>query len=245
MTRLVRAQSGLDDIETYVPGRPIEEVQREFGLDDVIKLASNENPIAPAPKAVVAMQAPLTQVNRYPDGESYCLRQALASHLAVEPEQILEGDGPTASSWRPAWHTSIRATRPSSAARPSRSTTSTCRRCVVSWSKTPHKDYRLDLEAMLAAITPKTKLIFVCNPNNPTGTIVTATEVEAFMRAVPDDVLVVFDEAYYEFVDAPDFPQSLAYVHEGRANVMVLRTYSKVYGRAGVRPGLRDLVRAV
>ena len=116
---------------------------------------------------------------------------------------------------------------------------------MVSWSKTPHKDYRLDLEAMLAAITPKTKLIFVCNPNNPTGTIVTATEVEAFMRAVPDDVLVVFDEAYYEFVDAPDFPQSLAYVHEGRANVMVLRTYSKVYGRAGVRPGLRDLVRAV
>jgi histidinol-phosphate aminotransferase len=103
--------------------------------------------------------------------------------------------------------------------------------------KTPLKDLRFDLDAIAAAITDRTKLIFLCNPNNPTGNIVTAAEVEVFMRSVPDRAIVVFDEAYYEFVDAPDYPDSLAYVKAGRENVVVLRTFSKAYGIAGIRLG--------
>jgi histidinol-phosphate aminotransferase len=103
--------------------------------------------------------------------------------------------------------------------------------------KTPLKDYRLDLEAMRLAITAKTKLVFVCNPNNPTGTLVTAAEVEALVRAVPQGVLIIFDEAYFDFVDSPAYPTTVPYVHAGRGNIMVLRSYSKVYGLAGVRLG--------
>jgi histidinol-phosphate aminotransferase len=103
--------------------------------------------------------------------------------------------------------------------------------------KTPLKDYGLDLEAMVGAISPKTKLIFVCNPNNPTGTIVTASEVEAFMPRVPDHVLVIFDEAYYEYVDSDEHPDSLRYILEGRKNVLIMRTFSKIYGLAGIRLG--------
>jgi histidinol-phosphate aminotransferase len=103
--------------------------------------------------------------------------------------------------------------------------------------KTGLKDYRLDLDAMADAVTPRTKMIFVCNPNNPTGTIVTADEVTAFMERIPDDVLVIFDEAYYEMVDDEEYPETLTYVHEGRKNVMITRTFSKVFGLAGVRLG--------
>ena len=237
MTSLVKAQSGLDGIETYVPGKPIEEVQREFGLTDVIKLASNENPRAPAPKAVAAIEAAVAQLNFYPDGESFELRRALAAHLDVRPEQVAVGNGADGL----IMETCMAYLEEGDEVIVSRSSfpvydvyASAMRAHLV---KTPLRDYGLDLEAMAAAVTPQTKLIFVCNPNNPTGTLVTATEVEAFVRSVPEDVLVVFDEAYYDFVDSPDYPQSLRYVRGGRANVMVLRTFSKVYGLAGIRLG--------
>lgn len=237
MTTHVKAQSGLDGIDTYVPGKPVEEVQRELGLTDVIKLASNENPDKPAPAAVAAIQAAVGDLNFYPDGASFRLRGALAAYLDVRPEQVAvangadgliletcmafldEGDEVVVSrSSFPVYDVYAQAMR----AR------------VV---KTPLKDYGLDLEAMRAALSPHTKLVFVCNPNNPTGTMLTAAETDAFIKAVPDDVLVVLDEAYYEFVDSPDYPESLRYVREGRGNVMLLRTYSKVYGLAGVRLG--------
>lgn len=237
MTSLVKPQSGLDDISTYVPGKPVEEVQRELGLADVIKLASNENPQAPAPKAVAAIQAAVAKLNFYPDGASHELRRALAAHLGVRPDQVAVGNGADGL----IMETCMAYLEDGDEVIVSRSSfpvydvyASAMRARVV---KTPLRDYGLDLQAMAAAVKPRTKLIFVCNPNNPTGTLVTATEVEAFVQAVPDDVLVVFDEAYYEFVDSPDYPQSLRYVHDGRANVMVLRTYSKVYGLAGIRLG--------
>jgi histidinol-phosphate aminotransferase len=224
MTTTIKPQRGLDPIKPYVPGIPIEEVQREYGLSDVIKLASNENPAGPSAKAVEAVRGALPHLNLYPDGQSWELRHALARFLEVAPEQVLVGNGVdgvilqtcmayldqedeaiVSESSFPVYDIFVHAMR-------------------ARQVKTPLKNYGLDLEAMAAAITPRTKLIFVCNPNNPTGTIVTAAEVEAFMRRVPDHILVFFDEAYYEYVDSPDYPDTMTYIHAGRTNVMVART---------------------
>jgi histidinol-phosphate aminotransferase len=233
----VKQQSGLDPIRPYVPGKPIEEVQREYGIEDVIKMASNENPLGSSPRALAAMGEALGGLNFYPDGQSYYLCRAIAQHLAVEPGQVKAGNGIDglivevchayleessevifSQSSFPAYEMYTRVMR----ATP-----------VV----TPRKSYGLDLEAMARAITARTKLIFVCNPNNPTGAMVTAAEVDAFMAKVPDHLLVVFDEAYYEFADSAEFPDTLRYVREGRKNVMTMRTFSKVYGLAGIRLG--------
>jgi histidinol-phosphate aminotransferase len=238
MTTQVKAQSGLDGIDTYVPGKPIEEVQRELGLSDVIKLASNENPDEPAPKAVAAVRAALGELNFYPDGASVRLRGALAGWLGVRPEQVAVGNGADGL----ILETCMAFLDEGDEVIASRSSfpvydvyAQAMRARVV---KTPlRNDFGLDLDAMRAALSPHTKLVFVCNPNNPTGTMLTAAEVDAFVEAVPDHVLVVLDEAYYEFVESPDYPESLRYIREGRGNVMVLRTYSKVYGLAGIRLG--------
>ena len=237
MTTRIKPQRGLDALRPYVPGTPIEEVQREYGLEDVIKLASNENPRGPSPKAVIAIEKALPRLNLYPDGQSYYLRHALAEHLGVEPEQVTVGNGADDIIMQ----TCLAYLEEDSKVIVSRSSfpvydiyTHVMRATLI---KTPLKNYRLDLEAMARAIRDKTKLIFVCNPNNPTGTIVTAAEVDAFMEKVPDHVLVVFDEAYYEFVDSGEYPDTLKYIWEGRKNVMIMRTFSKVYGMAGIRLG--------
>jgi histidinol-phosphate aminotransferase len=237
MPTLVKTQHGLDAIKLYVPGKPIEEVKREYGLTDVIKLASNENPLGASPKVLAALRAALDEINFYPDAQSYYVREALSRHLGFPADQVALGNGAdglirelcvayldegdeviVSRSSFPVYDVSTQVMGG---------------RLV----KTPLKNGGLDLTAMVAALTPRTKLIFVCNPNNPTGTMVTAAEVEQFMAAVPDSVLVVFDEAYYEFVDSPDFPDALQSVRAGRKNVVVLRTFSKVYGMAGVRLG--------
>jgi histidinol-phosphate aminotransferase len=237
MTTKVRPQSGLKDLQPYVPGTPIEDVQRRYGLRDVIKLASNENPYGSSPKALEAIQRALHKLNHYPDSQCYRLRQALAEHLMVDPEQLFVGNGADGVITHlcmayldqdsevilgqcsfPLYDSLTHIMR----ARPVR---------------IPLKDQRLDLEAMAAAITARTALIAVCNPNNPTGTIVTAREVEAFMDRVPDQVLVVFDEAYYDFVAARDYPEMISYIRQGRENLILLRTFSKVYGLAGLRLG--------
>jgi len=233
----VKPQRGLDAIKPYVPGKPIEEVQREYGLKDVIKLASNENPLGTSPKALAALEEALPRLNSYPDGQSYYLRHVIAQHLGVKPEQVTVGNGADGLIMQ----TCMAYLDESSEAIVSQSSfpvydiyTHVMRATLI---KTPLKNYGLDLEAMAQAISDNTKLVFVCNPNNPTGTMVTADEVEAFMSRVPDHVLVVFDEAYYEFVDAGRFPDTLRYVRDGRQNVMTMRTFSKVYGLAGVRLG--------
>jgi len=224
-------------LKPYVPGTPIEEVQRKYGLKDVIKLASNENPLGPSPKALEAMREVLPKLNLYPDGQSYYLRQALADFLDVSPDCVTVGNGADGL----IMETCMAYLDEGSEVVMSRSSfpvydiyTHVMRGETV---KTPLKDYGLDLDAMAEAVTPRTRLIFVCNPNNPTGTIVTADEVEAFVARVPEDVLVIFDEAYYEMVDDEAYPETLRYVREGRRNVMVLRTFSKVFGLAGVRLG--------
>jgi len=233
----VRPQRGLADIRPYVPGKPIEEVQREYGLTDIIKLASNENPLGPSPRAMRALAEEVPRLHLYPDGDSYDLRHALARHLGVQPEQVTVGNGAdgvivqTCLAYLDDGDEVI-VGRPSFPIYDTYTYVMRARLVPV-----PLRDYRLDLEGMAAAITDRTKLIFVCNPNNPTGTIVTADEVSAFMARVPDHVLVVFDEAYYEFVHADNFPDTLAYVREGRKNVMTIRTFSKIYGLAGVRLG--------
>lgn len=237
MSALIECQHGLNGIKPYTPGKPIEEVQREYGLEDVIKMASNENPLGPSPKAVAAIEKALCKLNLYPDSQSYYLRQAIAERFAVDMDQVVVGNGADGVILQ----TCMAYLDEESEVIVSRSSFPVYDRFTHAMRaeliKTPMKDYRLDLEAMADAITERTKIVFVCNPNNPTGTIVTADEVEAFMERVPAHVLVIFDEAYYELVDSDAYPETLPYVHDGRDNVMVMRTFSKVYGIAGVRLG--------
>ncbi len=235
---MVKPQSGLNAIRPYVPGKPIEEVQREYGLTDIIKLASNENPGGASPVVLRALAEALPGLNMYPDAQAFRLRCALAQHHGIDPEMIRVGNGAdglirelcvsyledgdemlTSRSSFPVYDISA----------------AVMRGRIVKTALTP--DLRFDLPAIADAITPRTRLIFVCNPNNPTGTIVTADEVTAFMARVPDTAIVVFDEAYFEFADDPRFPHSLSYVLQGRKNVCVLRTFSKAYGIAGIRIG--------
>jgi histidinol-phosphate aminotransferase len=234
----IRQQRGLDLIQPYVPGKAIAEVQREYGLGEVVKLASNENPLGPSPKAVAALQAALTEINYYPDAQSYELCQALASRLGVAPEQVIVGNGADGliRCICAAYLQDEDEVIVSRSSFPIYESSAYIMRATV--IKTPLlPEYRIDLAAMADAITPRTKLIFVCNPNNPTGTIVSDAEVAAFMERVPDHVLVVFDEAYHDFVEDGRYRDSVHYVREGRKNVMALRTFSKIYGLAGVRLG--------
>ena len=237
MTTPIKPQRGLDPIKAYVPGKPVEEVQREYGLQDVIKLASNENPMEPPAKVMAALKEAVHGLNLYPDGQSYYLRHALASKLGVKPEQVTVGNGIDGIIMQ----TCMAYLDDDSEVIVSQSSfpvydiyTHVMRARLI---KTPARNYGHDLGAMAKAITKRTKLIFVANPNNPTGTMNTASEVEALMKKVPDHVLVAFDEAYYEFVDSPDYPDTLRYIREGRRNVMVMRTYSKIYSLAGIRLG--------
>jgi histidinol-phosphate aminotransferase len=237
MTNVVNPQPGLDNILPYKAGRPIEEIQREYGLKDVIKLASNENPLGPSPKAVKAMQDTLLSTNFYPDAVSYQLRQALAKFLNVSFEQVVVGSGADNLILQlcMAYLDENCEVIASQSSFPVYDIYSKTMRATM--VKTPLKDYGLDLTAMANAITDKTKIIFVCNPNNPTGTIVSQAEVDEFMKKVPDTCIVVFDEAYFEYVDAPDYPDSMPYIHQGRKNVLILRTFSKIYGLSGIRLG--------
>ncbi|HXF94185.1 MAG TPA: histidinol-phosphate transaminase [Nitrospiraceae bacterium] len=220
----------------YVPGKPVEEVQRELGLPQVIKLASNENPIGPSPKALAVLAEVAATVNRYPDGGASKLRSALAERWKVTPDHVILGNGSDeilgllARVFLSPGDEAVMADH-----------TFVIYRMEVTAAHgvpvvVPLKDWRHDLSAMADAVTERTRLLFICNPNNPTGTMVDAAEVEALMARVPNHVVVVFDEAYYEYVRSPMFPDSLAYVRRNR-NAVVLRTFSKIYGLAGLRIG--------
>lgn len=238
MSEPVRPQSGLDRIRPYVPGRPIEEVKRLYGIDDVIKLASNENPLGVSPLAEEAIAAAIGRVNLYPDGESYSLRKALSERFSLPIDSIAVGNGADDLILQ----ISIAYLDQKDRVVVSRSSfpiydvyASAMRAEIVKTELS--SGYRIDLPAMAEAIEGRTKLVYVCNPNNPTGTIVTRREVDRFLATVPEGVLVVFDEAYFEMVDSPDYPDTLSYVRRGWRNVIVLRTFSKVYGLAGIRLG--------
>jgi histidinol-phosphate aminotransferase len=223
-------------LSPYIPGKPIDELQREFGLTRVIKLASNENPIGPSPRALAALNGVQGMLHRYPDGSAYQLRQAIADRWKVAGEQVILGNGSDeilgllARTFLTPGDEAIMADH----------TFVIYKMEVTAVHGTPVivplVNWTHDLESMVRAITPRTRLFFLCNPNNPTGTMVSAEAVDRLMAQVPDDVIVVFDEAYFEYVRSPQFPDTIAYVKQGR-NVIVLRTFSKIYGLAGLRIG--------
>ena len=239
MTKISKqTRKALEQIKPYVPGKPIEEVQREFGLDDVIKMASNENPLGPSPKAQEALREAIAGINIYPDGSHYHLKQELARFHGLDPDCFIVGNG-SDEVLKLLAETFINEDDEGIMADPSFSeydfAVSLMGGKIV---KVPvNQELGLDLQAMAAAITDKTKLIFVCNPNNPTGTIVSGKELDAFMAKVPDHIIVVFDEAYYEYVGDDSYRSGFDYLKQGRQNVLVLRTFSKIYGLSGLRVG--------
>ena len=232
------ANSQLRDITVYEAGKPIEETARELGVDPgvIIKLASNENPLGPSPKAIQAMCAALENAHLYPDGSGFYLCKAIAARLGLAPENIILGNGSN-EALEFLGHAFLDAMRQDEVIASEYAfvvykliATSFGARMI----EVPSPDHRQDLEAMLRAITPKTRLIFIPNPNNPTGTLISQRAIDSFMSRVPEKVIVVFDEAYFEFLNDP--PDTLRFVHE-RRNVIVLRTFSKIHGLAGLRIG--------
>ncbi|HSA85103.1 MAG TPA: histidinol-phosphate transaminase [Nitrospira sp.] len=223
-------------LSPYVPGKPIDELQRELGLTRVIKLASNENPLGPSPKALAALVGAQDTLHRYPDGGAYRLRQAIADRWKVTGEQVILGNGSDeilgllARTFLTPGDEAIMADHTFVIYK--MEVTAVHGKPVV----VPLANWTHDLESMVRAVTPRTRLLFVCNPNNPTGTMVPVKAVDRLMAEVPEDVIVVFDEAYFEYVRNPQFPDTMAYVRRGR-NVIVLRTFSKIYGLAGLRIG--------
>jgi histidinol-phosphate aminotransferase len=228
----------LRQLPVYVPGRPIEEVARELGLPaaGIIKLASNENPFGPSPKALAAMKEAVEKVHLYPDGNVFYLKQKLAAQLGVTPANLVFGNGSN-EILELVGHALL---EPGSQVVVSEY-------CFAVYPIVTHlfgaklvtvpaKDYGHDLSAMLAAVTPRTRVMFVANPNNPTGTLASAADVERLIRELPASILLVMDEAYLEFLPEPQ--DLLPLVRSGeRPNLLLCRTFSKIYGLAGLRLG--------
>lgn len=232
----IKARKTLDNIQPYSPGKPIWEVQKELGLDRVVKLASNENPFGPSPKAVAAIQNGLAELHRYPDADASALKKAIAKEFQVIPQQVIptngadelitliseafleEGDevivpSPSFSEYDFGAH-------------------------IMGATVVPVKfsaGFEFDVDAMISAVTEKTKIIYICTPNNPTGTYMSKPDLDRLVEAI-DDVLVVIDAAYNHFADAADYTNGIEYINAGYP-VLTLQTFSKIYGIAGVRVG--------
>jgi histidinol-phosphate aminotransferase len=238
------------DLVPYEPGKPVEEVRRELGLEHVVKLASNEGQFGPFPAAVEALERAIAELNRYPDGGAFRLTTALAARHGVEPANVALAAGADAV----IMYLSLAVLDPGD-------------EVVCGWPsfpsyaldavkmgaapvRVPLTDDTYDLEALLAALTERTKIVYVANPNNPTGTMVSRAELDAYFERVPEHVLTVLDEAYFEFVDAEDYPDGIEeyFKRDGR-RVLCLRTFSKLFGLAGLRVGYgvgpEDVVAAI
>jgi histidinol-phosphate aminotransferase len=230
-------RAALDGLVPYEPGKPEEEVQRELGLARVVKLASNEGPWGPFPAALEALDRCAGSLNRYPDGGAFHLRNAIAERHGVEPANVVTGAGADAI----IGHLSVATLDPGD-------------EVVTAWpsfisyaldalklgavpQKVPLVDDHYDLDALLEAIGPRTKLVYIATPNNPTGTMTTREQLDAYFDRVPEHVLTVLDQAYFEYIDRPAYPDGVAeYLGRGH-RVLVLRTFSKIYGLAGLRVG--------
>ena len=227
----------LGGLVPYEPGKPVEEVQRELGLERVVKLASNEGPYGPFPEALEALERTARELNRYPDGGAYRLRAALAERHGLRFEEVGTGAGAdglidclsqvfldpgdeVVCCW-PSFVSYVIGARKLGAVP----------RLV------PLRDHRYDLEAMLEAVGPRTKLAYVCHPNNPTGTMNTRAELDAWFERVPEHVVTVLDQAYFEYIDHPEYPDGIEEYLKTGHRVAVLRTFSKIYGLAGLRVG--------
>jgi histidinol-phosphate aminotransferase len=224
-------------LHPYAPGKPIEEVQKELGLTDVLKLASNESALGPSPKALEAIANAASKIALYPDGLAPVMRGPIARRLGFPEDHLVFGNGSDEllhliceTFVQPGVSGTVQAD-PSFAMYQIYATLA-----GAEITKVPLKNFTHDLEAMADAITKRTKIVFIANPNNPTGTLVTKSSVDRYMDRVPEHVITVFDEAYDEFVEHPDKPDVLKYVRDGR-NVIVCRTFSKAYALAGLRVG--------
>jgi len=230
------ANPSLRDLVAYEPGKPVEDLARELGIpaDEIIKLASNENPLGPSPQARQAMIETIERAHFYPDGGGYYLREAIAEHVGLSMAHVILGNGSN-EIIEFLGHAFL---QPGDEVVVARHSFAVYRLMAQLFGAkvvdVPDPNFTADLEAMLAAITPRTKEVFIANPNNPTGTMVFQDQIDRFMERVPDHVVVIFDEAYYEFLDAP--PDVLKYVRAGRP-VVVLRTFSKIQGLANLRIG--------
>ena len=226
----------VNDLVPYEPGKPVEEVQRELGLERAVKLASNEGPFGPFPQAREAIERAAPELNRYPDGGAYRLRGALAERFDLRFEEVAPGAGSDGlvdclsqamlesgdeivCGW-PSFPSYVIAAR----------------KLAAVPRTVPLRDGRYDLESMLEAVGPRTKIVYVCLPNNPTGTTNTRAELDAYFERVPEHVLTVLDQAYFEYIDDPEYPNGLDDLKAGN-RVVVLRTFSKIYGLAGLRIG--------
>jgi histidinol-phosphate aminotransferase len=230
-------RSSVNALTPYQPGKPVEDVQRELGLARVVKLASNEGPFGPFPAALDAMERAAGELNRYPDGGTYRLHEAVAARHGVAIDEVVAGAGADGCidmlsqaildpgdeivcGW-PSFPSYVIYARKQGAEA----------------ALVPLRDLRYDLDALLDAVTPRTKLVYICHPNNPTGSMNTTDELDAFFESVPEHVLTVVDQAYFEYIDRSDYPDAIErYLKRGR-RVIVLRTFSKIYGLAGLRVG--------
>ena len=230
-------RDSVNSLSPYQPGRPIEDVKREHGLEHVVKLASNEGPFGPLPAALDAMAQAATDLNRYPDGGAYTLHHALAARHDVPVANVCVGAGADGCidylsqaildpgdeivcGW-PSFPSYVIYAR-KQGAHP---------------QLVPLRDHRYDLDALADAITPKTKIVYICHPNNPTGTMNTTDELDAWFERVDEHVMTVVDQAYFEYIDRDDYPDAVERYFKAGRDVVVLRTFSKIYGLAGQRVG--------
>ena len=230
-------RAALDGLVPYEPGKPEEEVQRELGLERVVKLASNEGPWEPFPAALEALERSVRTLNRYPDGGTFHLRNALAERHGVDPANVITAAGADAI----IGHLSLAVLDPGD-------------KVVTGWPsfisyvldtlklgaeprKVPLADDHYDLDALLDAVGPRTKLVYIATPNNPTGTMTTRAQLDGYFDRVPEHVLTVLDQAYFEYIEHPDYPDGIEEYAKAGRRVLVLRTFSKIYGLAGLRIG--------
>ena len=230
------ANTGVQKLQPYQPGKPIEELERELGITDIVKLASNESPLGPSPRALAAIRGQLENLHRYPDGSGYRLKAALGERLGVRASQISLGNGSNdllelvARAWlRP--DDEVVFSEHAFAVYPLVALACSARPIAV-----PARDYGHDLPAMAEAITERTRIVFIANPNNPTGTWISAADLDHFLARVPKNVLVVLDEAYFEYVEESAYPDGISRL-TAHPNLIVTRTFSKMYGLSGLRVG--------
>lgn len=236
----MKAKDWITNLRVYEPGKPIEEVARELGFDDIadiVKVASNENELGPSPLAVEAMHEAIAEMHRYPDGGAFYLKKKLAGMLDVDPQQLLFGCG---SNELIVFLCHVFLGKETNLIMGAEAFAVYFLAAAMFESnaiRVPMPAHVHDLDAMLAAITPETRLVCICNPNNPTGTIVSQQAIDRFIARLPDHVVAVFDEAYVEIMPEEKKPDLLKHIRGGRQNVILLRTFSKAYGLAGLRIG--------
>ena len=229
------ARKAILNLKPYKPGKPIEEVKRELGLRDVIKMASNENPLGPSPKALAAIKKHLADINRYPESGCFYLRQALSKRLKVMPNQLIFGNGSDELIIL-ALRAFVGEGDEVVVAAPTfliYEIASQVQGAKI--KKVPTRYFKYDLKAMSQAVTKNTKIVFIANPDNPNSTYVARHELEAFLKDLPESVIVFIDEAYFDFVAEKDYPNGMDYV--SRNKVIATRSFSKSYGLAGLRIG--------